>query len=79
LLASCFEVLKRTRKIKNLPLRFYPFFAPPILSEKGKGKFCFAVAGAFSGGDGAENYHALGACELSIASRLLFKKGSRKG
>ena len=29
--------------------------------------------------DIAASYHARGACELSIAPRLLFKKGSRKG
>jgi hypothetical protein len=37
-------VLKRTRKTKILPLRFYPFFAPQFFLKKEKANFVFAVA-----------------------------------
>jgi hypothetical protein len=43
-ISELFWSVERTRKTKNLPLRFFHFFAPQFFSEKGKGKFCFAVA-----------------------------------
>jgi len=40
-LMSHFGMTVANPQKSKLPLRFYPFFRPPIFFEKGKGKFCF--------------------------------------